>query len=151
MSDTKVYLPSGYEWKFNGESFSFLFHWWDVDAAKKLLAASKSPRELGELDPKRWVDFIGRPPVVDENGKMRISLGIALNWKAVQEAPDQFNLEDPVIVGLIPYREPGQRKKLWSPMVIDGWHRMARGLIEQKPVMGILLTEQENKKIYKGR
>ena len=46
----------------------------------------------------------------------------------------------------MPYTNEAGKKDL-SPIVIDGWHRMARGLLEGVKVKAVVLSKAENKKV----
>ncbi len=115
-------------WDFKNETFYFLYDEWNVDRAKQIIKDNPRPIRQLELEPFR--QLIGAP------GK--ISRGIHVDWRKVQSGA--VNLDDPLLVAY------GKRKKL----PIDGWHRIAKGLLRGlKTLPFVGLTKEESKQVHK--
>jgi len=113
------------------EQFHLIGQLFNVSAAKKILSKKPHPLRAIDLgaDITKWVS---RPQ------KDKVSLGISINWNKIDNDPEGFDLNSPIIIV--------QYKGMTFP--IDGWHRIAlaieKGLTE---LPAFLLSKAESKKI----
>jgi hypothetical protein len=120
-------------WDFKLERFRLLFDLWNVDRAKQIV--KDKPRPINEIALEPFRRFIGKPGQV-------VFVGVAVDWKKARGA--SINLDDPLLlaygsIGLFP---------------IDGWHRIAKGLLlGRKTLPYVKLTKEESKRVhtYTGR
>lgn len=125
------------------EVFQYLQHTWDVDAAKDLIEAE--PRETQPLPVAVWVKQFGmeRPP---EEGPYSFSLfGVRVDWKKIDSGA--IDLAVPVIV--VPWTVGEGDDEVTSPMLIDGWHRLAlAGDQGVETLPAYVLTEEEAEQVH---
>lgn len=125
------------------EWFRFGAWAWDIARARKLLLKTPRPSRPVQVDGlEKLIGEIAKPGMTrDELATLKCPLlGIGINWpKAMCDA---INLDVPIL--LAPMGE--------APMVIDGWHRVARALaIGRKVLPGILFSEEDAKKFILSR
>ncbi len=114
------------DWNDTAETFHFLAHGWDVQAAKRLLL--KKPREVEEMD------IEGLRPFLPKNG-----FGGVLVDRARVESGEGIDLDVPIILGEVKS----------SHLPLDGWHRIARALhLGLKTVPCVVLTLRETSSVH---
>lgn len=124
---------SDFVWRPMGEAFEFAWLRFDVDAAKRIIAAA--PRKLTELsvpDVGRW---LGAPPALRMPGRLTMA-GIIVDWGAVDV--DEVDLSVPVIMAQLAD----------STLPIDGWRRIAKATLRGIAALPlVVLTRDETREV----
>ena len=95
----------------------------DVSRAKYLVALT--PREICQVDVSELWPWLHQ--------------GIEVDWEAIKQAPERFDLTRPLIIAP---RGDG------TELVIDGWHRIARAMLwEIRDLTAVILTEEETAQV----
>lgn len=124
-------LPSSstITWNLKKEEFIYLYDRWRVDHAKRLI--QERPRPIRKLALEPFRDLISSP------GQAHF-FGIRVDWKKVES--DVVNTDDPLLVA---YGSMGR-------IPIDGWHRIAKGLLKGLTELDYVgLTKEESKKVHR--
>ena len=122
-------------WTYAEEMFSFLTSDWDVDAAKRIIAAK--PRKIERIDTHVCEPFLSRR-MATPGGGLTIRAGILTNSERVANDAS-IDLTIPLIVA---------HTKQGNALPIDGWHRVAKAValgVEKLPV--VYLTKAESKRV----
>lgn len=125
------------------EWFPFGAWAWDVAKARKLLM--KTPKVCQPMRLANFRSMLGELPTpgmseAELNALQQALIGIHIDWPKAMSAT--IDLSIPVFVA--PMRA--------TVIVIDGWHRVARGLADGRKILpAILFTEEEAKKFILSR
>lgn len=130
------------DWRETGETFRFLAHEWDVDAAKRILIArSRSGRHLrtGTVRVADVSPMLQRT-TLREDGRMSISMGVHVDW--TKAATDAVDVTVPVVLA---WTRPNMLHA-GLMMMIDGWTRLAKAcLLRMDELPAVCLTKAESK------
>ncbi len=115
-------------WDFKNERFIYAFDAWNVDRAKQLI--KDRPRPIRHLNIEPFQELLSPP------GKIRL-FGVAVNWKKARS--DAVDMDTPLITA---YGSMGK-------IPIDGWHRIAKALLEGlNELPCVALTKEESKQVH---
>jgi hypothetical protein len=136
-TNTKTRPPNSdsITWTPSGETFSFLFTEWDVDAAKAIIQAK--PRRIERIAVSDLEPFLGKQTRT-ESGGLVIRAGILTSTERV-DTDETIDLAVPLIAAFT---------KQGNALPIDGWHRVAKAValgVETLPI--VFLTKAESQRV----
>ena len=137
MGSKENIVLNKWDWYDTPEVFSFLAASWDIAYAKNIFSGRKKV-VVGEIDVQPWAEMLGREK---EDGSYQP--GIGTNQKELENEPEQFDLEFPCIIAQVKNSKGG-----YFPMIIDGWHRVARASREGvKKIPCVVLNKNDSRSV----
>ena len=134
------------DWRETGETFVFMAHEWDVDAAKRILQVrvqSGRHARAGVISVADLSPMLQRT-TLHEDGRTSISMGVHVDW--AMAATDAVDVTVPVVLA---WSRSNGHRSAGMIMMIDGWTRLARATLLGLTVLpAVCLTKAESKKTW---
>lgn len=124
----------------DGEWYRFLVFEWDVKKARKFVAQSAHKQGVVALETlkKYGLPIEKQVEKVDEQGRKYFTVSLfGINEEHLSHIPEE-KLYEPILVA------PLLMKGIRSTIIIDGSHRAVRLAREDKPVIGVSLSDAES-------